>query len=360
MAESVAAAPAVPTADSLSDKSFEHLQAKRYKEALEAGLEALKLDPKHAHAQYNVGMAYLELGEPCRALAPLEQTAAQQPERYEPQLALSRAYTATFSATRGAYHAAVAERLGAPNGARTATDELGGLKAPADLEKASRAMLEDGNVTLYLYPEAGKQGCNGKVFSLYAVTKDGQSAGLLLGSLREGDTLKLTRAEPGRYWLKSPPLYTVYVSPSYNWRLFSFQDGRLSMTLFGGSDSVESEDPPIIEGQTVSAARQNTASGATTKVTRYTLGGNPVVGTVSDEETQAFGGVKAIGDTIAIRIAPEGRPGITQEALNYSRPLTGKVQVLKGGKPVPLSDVKIGSLVLVRDSKQQGLIIELR
>ena len=60
----------------------------------------MRRDPNRAYAQYNLGWSLLSQGKAREALGPLHRTAAQQPDRWEPQHRLAQAYARLGDAAR--------------------------------------------------------------------------------------------------------------------------------------------------------------------------------------------------------------------------------------------------------------------
>jgi len=80
------------TAAALNARAYRLQKAGRHVEAEPLLREAVRRDPSRAYAQYNLGWSLLSQGKAREALGPLRRTAAQQPERWEPQLRLAQAY----------------------------------------------------------------------------------------------------------------------------------------------------------------------------------------------------------------------------------------------------------------------------
>lgn len=82
----------VYSAAALNARAYRLQREGRQAEAEPLLREAVKRDPSHAYAQYNLGVSLLSQGKVREALEPLHRTAAQQPARWEPQQRLGQAY----------------------------------------------------------------------------------------------------------------------------------------------------------------------------------------------------------------------------------------------------------------------------
>lgn len=363
--EALMAIEAAP--DDFSSLSFAYLQLKRWTQAIDAGQRALKLNPKHPQALYNVGMAYLESGSPCQATGPLRESATLQPARHEPRVALARAYRALHEYALAAQYAVLSSGAADAQAVVTAVEGMRQGPPPADLAASARAVLKDGALTLYLYPEPVKNGCNQSTFTLYAVTADGRSSRLPLGALAGSGGFALTRADlPGGvtgYWLKAPAALAVYLSPASDWRLVTYRGDRLDQVVLVGPDgtpaaaSLESQEQPALAGNQITSARASTESGATDWVTVVQLAADLRTAMVLRHDEVAYGTVTEIGERITIRMHAQ-RPGVQPENLTFSRPLNGEVTVLKNRQKVLLTAIAVGMPVRVTDSDSR-LTIEL-
>lgn len=249
-------AAAEPTADRYSDLSHAYLMAKEYKLALEAGHAALRLDDKHARADYNVGLAYLEMGEIFDAPRNLLAAAKAEPGWFEPHLALARAYAAQRRGALAAYHLKEAERLASGNPqvqahapAVAALWERGPQQVPKGACHASKLELA---YTICLAP-AGED-----YFDLYLLpaSLNLPPERISLGRIERPDTTIQQVTLPGGvqgYWVLSDS----YVYQIYQWRLFAVKEGRLQpVVALGGIEPIadyfrSSLGPPSIEGDTL-------------------------------------------------------------------------------------------------------------
>lgn len=256
-----------PTADNWNDLSYTYLLLGRWKDAVGAAEEALKLQPKHPGALYNAGVARLELHQPAWALGTLEESAVLQPDRYEPYLAMARAHAMLGNYALARYHLTQAERLKAkpaevePVRAQVARLAESGVAAPAKctvMHDAYPLVLcfvgKDRSSITDLY--AGKLGGKLTRISLGKITVTGRIVqvalpGGMTGFLVEGD-------ETG-----------AYVSGSREWRLFAVSATEVHQVVFTGnrdhflatfSDYIRSIRQPEVKGDELTASYGNDAS----------------------------------------------------------------------------------------------------
>jgi len=79
-------------AATLNSRAYQLQRQGRHREAEALLRQAVKRDPRHPYAQYNLGWSLVEQGKAREALDPLRRTASQQPGRWEPQERLAQAY----------------------------------------------------------------------------------------------------------------------------------------------------------------------------------------------------------------------------------------------------------------------------
>lgn len=90
---------------------------------------ALELKPHYPYAMYNLGWSLVAQGKAREALGPLHQTAALQPQRWEPYQRMSEAYAQLGLPEKAAAYAIKADALrkghrrSASTNARTAAEE---------------------------------------------------------------------------------------------------------------------------------------------------------------------------------------------------------------------------------------------
>lgn len=90
---------------------FRLIRQGRYAEAEPYLRRAVARDPNYAYAQYNLGWSLLAQGKASQALGPLQHSAAQQPERWEPQEKLAEAYRRLADEDRAAAASSRARHL---------------------------------------------------------------------------------------------------------------------------------------------------------------------------------------------------------------------------------------------------------
>ena len=95
----------------LNTIGFRLIRQHQYAEAEPYLRRAVAKDPNYAYAQYNLGCCLLSEGKPSQALGPLQRSAAQQPERWEPQEKLAEAYRRLNDDERAKAASARAKRL---------------------------------------------------------------------------------------------------------------------------------------------------------------------------------------------------------------------------------------------------------
>jgi Flp pilus assembly protein TadD len=90
LTQAVAAASEYP--DALSDLSYAYALLGRWAESRAAAQTAVVLNPWHAHAEYNLGVALLALGQFKEAEQPLRVATGLQVDRWEPHYQLGLCY----------------------------------------------------------------------------------------------------------------------------------------------------------------------------------------------------------------------------------------------------------------------------
>lgn len=95
----------------LNSIGFRLIRQGRYAEAEPYLRRAVAQNPNFAYAQYNLGCSLLAQGKASQALGPLQHSAAQQPERWEPQEKLAEAYRRLDDDNRAAAAATRAKHL---------------------------------------------------------------------------------------------------------------------------------------------------------------------------------------------------------------------------------------------------------
>lgn len=212
----------------LSGAAAWQLLAGRYEEAAVSAENALKLDPDHAGAQHNAGMANLRLGHLGVAAHWLDKSARAQPERFEHLIGLAHLALTQGRAALAAEYLRQARQL--PGGEAAAAElqpSVERLTAPAQAPSECLAELADGPVSL----------CLARGADHYEIDLRDEPFGqrLAVGSDAQRPSLEKAPWPDGgvAYWLRTDSA----VVDVHKWHAFVVRNGRLKQVLFkGGTD----------------------------------------------------------------------------------------------------------------------------
>ncbi|HWH68232.1 MAG TPA: hypothetical protein VNT26_02565 [Candidatus Sulfotelmatobacter sp.] len=345
---------AEPTADNWSELSYANIKAERWEAAAKAGGEALKQKSDHPYALYNTGLALVRLNKAMAALPLLKQTAAQQPDRYEPQMALAEAYQQLGHYLLASHYArgAVGLAKGDPAALRAerAVADMLTLKPPADLDTACVQRVTDGGFFLCLYEEPAPQrtvdsvasAYSGKRYTLWYGPAGQAPRPISVGYTTAGklETVALPGGATG-YWL--PGGYVgAGVAGTREWRLFVREGNGLRQMLFLGGDNYEggmvsdymrSPSVPTVKGDEIVTSHRDDVTGSRSIRTRRRI-------------SLAEGTVTAVMEEEIIRgPLTQVTPMVEVESgFNYkwSYPVAEDARVSLNLQPAKLADLKIG------------------
>jgi hypothetical protein len=344
-----------PLADLWNEASYAHMKAEEWNPARQTGERALKLNPEHPYALYNTGLALLNSNDACLAIDPLNHSARLQKDRWEPFIALGRAYIVAGLHERGARELEQASKLGAP------ARELGGLQemakrgpfppSPGDLSWQGKVLLKDGDVTFY----SKEEGCPGlKEQRVWIV--QGEKVSLFVGSDSGVEGVQGVTLPGGQraYWVQGSwvgagisqtvEYYLLDLTGSEQ-RLFKFVS-----PLYTGfqvpqvAEFAPSWSFPEIEGNQVKTGGRDGAAGLYSHLLTWEVDvATRTVTQVNHEEAMRVRveSVSATGLT--------GRfltPGYDDHIEAFS--LVPGFQVTQAGKPVSPESVKVGKVVYLR------------
>ena len=261
-----------PSADNWNDLSYAQLLAGQYTDAAASAYTALKLNPNHAGAQYNVGMALLERPDLTTAAVWLDRSARAQPDRFEPLIGLARAALAEGEAGLAGHYLSKARQIaGGEAEAAKWQPALDKLTAPGPAPASCAAQLTDGPVSLCVTDSAQRR-------ELYLLAGQGPAQRTTLGHAWQLIALEKGSLPDGRvaYWVKSQSaVVDVYV-----WQAFVVSDGKLRQLLFqGGSDIqmlgtdefVKSYAMPRVKGNELEASHRHEADPSKGVTMRFRL-----------------------------------------------------------------------------------------
>lgn len=260
-----------PSADNWNDLSYAQLLAGQYKDAIASAQQALKLDPQHAAAQYNLGMAYLESGDPKSAEYHLDKSAKAQPDRFEPLIGLARSALAQNDAVRANRYLIMAQQLpGAAAEVARLQPAVEKVLPPSEAADCA-AQLHDGPVNLCLKTTTNQA-------ALYLLADSGPAQRIVVdmanfpelqkGALPDGNVV---------YWLKT---HTAVVDV-YAWQAFVVRDGKLQQLLFRGGTDLLMSDPsrfvksyamPRVVGSELEASHRHEADPSKSVTMRFRFG----------------------------------------------------------------------------------------
>ncbi len=221
-----------PTADYWNDLSYAQLLAGKYEDALSLAKRALELDKNHAGAQYNAGMAALEIGTDLTAAARwLDQSARAQPDRYQPLIGLARLAVAGGRADVAGEYLKLARQL--PGGEVVAAKlEPQADQAPAlvPAPTACDKQLTDGPNTLCL--AKGEKG-----YELFLLQGQGMAQHRAIGQAPQVVSFEKGALPDGTtaYWLQIDGAVDL-VDTFYG---FVVRDGSLRQIIFKGGTDVD-------------------------------------------------------------------------------------------------------------------------
>lgn len=262
-----------PSTENWNDLSYAYLQTQQWEQARQAAEKALdagyrdKVSEKAlAPIHYNLGMAELALHDD-RAVFSLDLAAGWEPDRFEPLLALGRAYATSGRYTLARYALQQAQHLATDNQEiqQRLLDTQNLIDAdvkhiPPDLLDTCAAKLVDTQVTLCVYPtgEKAKPTDATQRFDLYALpARGGKVARMSLGPLIPGGYFSSNSsidkvALPGNrtgYWLFSTDR-GAGIAHATEMRLFLYTGTDLHQVLFtGNSDQFVTTASDFIRGQ---------------------------------------------------------------------------------------------------------------
>lgn len=355
-------------ADLWNEASYAYLMAEQYAEGVRAGEAALKLDPKHAYALYNIGMGYLESAQPCEALDLLGRSEVQQGARWEISLAKGRAYAETDQPTSALERLQGALALGAPEPLvakwRRIAEERLAPPSPEVLSQRGELLLQDGATSFYTVRSSAA--CGRALEARTWLLHEGRVERLLGGEVGAERLQAVTLPDGQRaYWVQGGAV-GAGISRTYAYYLIMLLDGKQERFQFSSSlhtgpdvpdeaDFVPSWSFPKIQGDQMMTGATNSAAGLYDHHVTWRI--DPV----QRRATQV-----AVYEEAVIKveeITPTGLAGRFRN-LGYQEHLlqfglTPAVEVSRAGKPASLAEVQVGQTIRIEMKKWQIFRIEL-